>query len=1422
MISHYRLVRRLGSGGMGEVYLAEDTHLERLVALKLMSAELAKEPNQHERFRSEAKASSALNHPNICVIYEVGETAEGQPYLTMEFIDGQTLELVTEQRRMAIPEILLVGIQTAEALEAAHDRRIVHRDIKPGNIMLDQRGQVKVLDFGLAKRFAQDGASLSSGLTQTGMLIGTPYYMSPEQVLGYEVDHRSDIFSLGVVLYELVAGQKPFVGKTVGETTNNIVNRRPDSLALETQAFSPALDKIIFKCLEKEPANRYAAAREIAADLARLKEEPKPVAAAAMRNATPPVSPGPSAESTPARTKLWQLAAKANRLSNRSTTLIATVVLLLAAAALGFYLADGQIGWAAFSIVAAGILAFAGYWWFVRRTRPGERRAGGLLSPSFLRSTTEDRRAFSSQGGEGGTSAVHQHQAAHPQALGSSSGGGIGPEAQQRSLAVLPFANFSADKDSDYLSDGLTEEITSALSRLPGLKVAARNSAFAFKGRSEDARKIGEALRVTMLLEGSVRKSGLQIRVTAQLINAADGYHVWSETFDRDVSNVIAVQDEIARRLAERLRMEIGAETQAAMTQRSAVHPEAHVLYLQARHFWNKRTRADIEEAVRLYRNAIDLDPTYADAHAGLGAAYVVLPGYAYRPASEYLPLARSAAARALELDPTSALAHAVLGDAATQVGNFDVGMPHLRRAIELNPSYATGHQWYGAALVEMGQMDEALAEYRKAEELDPLSPIIRACIPEWFYFAGRNDEAIAEAKKAIELFPEFPTLRKFIAEALLRRGSYREALEHVQQARASTPGAPTRLDLLAFCEARLGNEAQARQALAGLEDLQQRGYDVDEEIGYACLGLREYERAVEAFERFASSGILIRSSLRNPLLMDELRDHPRFQALLRKTEFIRPHVGDKTQAISGPNVPAVAPGPARASAIRGVNPALVVGAVLVVGLLILGSWRWLGARTSSTTASNKGSSAPAPLPSQRKSVAVLPFDNLSAEKETDYLSDGLTEEITAALSRLPGLKVVGRNSAFAFKGRGTDLRKVGSTLGVATLLKGSLRKNGDQVRVTAHLISSADGAELWSETYDRSVKDLITVQEDIAGQIADRLQARSASLKRQAVAPEAHQLYLQGRVFWNKRTEAGLRKAIDLFQQAIEKDPSYAAAHAALGSSYMLLPQYSEGVRASQYRPLVRAAVNRALELDPSCAEAHAVLAMLLNYERQRQQAEVHFRRALELDPNYATGHHWYGLCLELCGRREQGLAELQKALDLDPLSPIIHTTIPEWYYLGRDYDRAITEARKVIDTFPDFPTARLELIQPLIQKGQLAEAMAEIEKARQLQPDHPVALLHFKGYCLARLGREAEARQILAELDQLRQQGKAVEGEMAMVHQGLREYDKMFELAEQLRLTEGVDEEILSDPKLDEVRHLPQFLAFLQRAGLTNSPAE
>ena len=793
---------------MGEVFLARDTRLERLVALKLMSVELAKDPNQRLRFQTEAKAASVLNHPNICVVYEVGESEDGRPFLAMEYIDGRTLECLMRQRRVKIRETIEIGIQLADALEAAHARHLLHRDIKPGNIMLDKRGTVKLLDFGLAKRFRSESmvpktAELSH--TDTGITIGTPHYMSPEQALGRELDDRSDIFNLGVVLYELLAGQKPFRGATTGETINSVINKQPEPLGLENPLFSPALDNIISKCLAKAPEDRYPSAKALAEELRAIKVESQRAKNQATNSDSKVVAIKFGSSTKDDGTKLWQLAGKVNR---------------------------GP----AFSIaVAVAALLIFVVWVLV----PKDNNAHTPISASAS-----------------------------------------APPPAAKSIAVLPFDNFSAESDTDYLSDGLTEEITAALSRVPGLKVAARNSAFTFKGRKEDIRQIAETLHVSKILEGSVRKVGKQIRVTAQLVNAADGFHLWSENYDRGVEDIIAVQEDIARRIVDRLQ----GQTNTVMARRQPVDPEAYKLYLQGRQFWNKRTESALKKSVQLYQQAIDKDPTYAAAHAGLAAAYLLIPQYSLsvKP-STYNPLARAAANRALELDPACPEAHAVLANMKADARDFKGAEEHFRQAIASDPNYATAHHWYGRYLYCRGRMDEGLKELRTALELDPLSPIIHATIPAWHLAAGNYDQAIAEVRNVIDQFPEFVHVRAMLAEALMLKGQYKEALIEIDKARALAPEEPSAfLEYRGYALARLGQEDEARQILSVLEQRLKEGKPAELAVSMVYLGLREYDKALDALEHLNSSEGLDLEIFVDPCVK-ELRNLPRFQALLEK-----------------------------------------------------------------------------------------------------------------------------------------------------------------------------------------------------------------------------------------------------------------------------------------------------------------------------------------------------------------------------------------------------------------------------------------------------------------------------------------------------------------------------------------------------------
>ena len=794
--TRYRVIRRVGSGGMGEVLLAEDKQLERRVALKIMAPALAEDENERKRFRMEAKAASGLSHPNICVIHEVGETEDGRPFLAMEYVDGQTLDVVEQQRRLRLREVIQIGIEVAEALQAAHDLHLVHRDIKPGNIMLDARGHVKVLDFGLAKKVAQEElgavASTSAAHTRTGFLVGTPHYMSPEQVLGREVDRRTDIFSLGVVLYELVVGQRPFLGRTVGEVINNVVNQQPEPLGLENSLYSPALDRIIFKCLEKEPDHRYASARALAQDLAELRSQSDRETSKTAKPAEPIPGPAP-------------VLAEPRRKPIPRDVVVFGLTLTLALAGIGLFL------------------------W------------------------------------------VQQHRTTN---LNEKAGGGLLP---QKSVAVLPFDNFSLEHDTDYLSDGLTEEITSALSKVPGLKVVSRNSSFMFKGRREDLREVGRALHAGALIEGSVRKVGDKLRITAQLINAEDGYHLWSESYDRSMEDILAVQEDIARRIAEKL------EGESASIKRQAIAPQEYKLYLQGKLFWNKRTATGLRKAVELYQQALEKDPTYAAAHAALASSYLLLPQYSEGlRLTQYGPLARASANRALELDPDCAEANAVLGMLQRRVCDCKGAEEHFRRAIQSEPSNATAHHWYGLVLEACGSRQEALEELNKALELDPGSPIIHSTIPEWYYLQREYDAAIAEAHKVIETFPDFAPARGTLVIALMMKGDYQQALDEIEKARAMVPDQPlTLLNLKGACFARMGKPEEARKVIAELEAAQKGGKSTEGAMAEIYLNLHDYDKAFALAEQVRVTEGLEPELLYDPLL-DQFRNLPQFQALLQ------------------------------------------------------------------------------------------------------------------------------------------------------------------------------------------------------------------------------------------------------------------------------------------------------------------------------------------------------------------------------------------------------------------------------------------------------------------------------------------------------------------------------------------------------------
>jgi len=686
-LGHYRILKQLGAGGMGEVYLAEDSRLGRRVALKMLPPRLAADKELVLRFEREAKALAALSHPNIVTIHSLEHIGDRR-FLTMEFVDGKTLAQLIPAAGMSLAALFTVAIPLADAVAVAHQHGVIHRDLKPANVMVSSQGRVKVLDFGLA-RFEQcaDEASAFStadGLTRTGQIVGTWAYMSPEQVEGRAMDHRTDVFSLGTVMFEMATGRRPFQGAALVDVLMAIRREEPPAVRALNPAMPLELERLVLRCLEKDPDGRVQTAREVCSELEAIK------AAIDTGARQPSVEP------------------------------------------------DG----------------------------PGRSR--------------------------------------------------------ERRVAVLPFANMSADPEQEYFCDGMAEDIINALAHVEGLQVAARTSAFHFKGQNRDVREIGRLLDVGAVLEGSVRRSGDRLRITAQLIRSVDGMHLWSERFDRRLEDVFAVQDEISLAIVDLMKVQLLAGEEARVVKRRTVDPEAHSLYLQGLYFFNRRTEGDIARAMACYEQAAARDPGFSLPHAGLAFAMSALGQWALRPPNEVYPRIKAEAQKALELDAGLPEPYVSLGYlAATYDWDWAAADRHFRRALSLNPRCSLAHRLFAVYLCIRERFDEAIGEARTGLELEPLSPIANYHAGQVLYHAGRITEAIEQLTKAVALDPHMPYNYPWLGYAYLAAGRPQEAAEPL--ARAIRAGLLSGLQPLRLI--REGRHEEARNAFADLEKLEHSRY---------------------------------------------------------------------------------------------------------------------------------------------------------------------------------------------------------------------------------------------------------------------------------------------------------------------------------------------------------------------------------------------------------------------------------------------------------------------------------------------------------------------------------------------------------------------------------------------------------------------
>ncbi|MCI0402423.1 MAG: protein kinase [Acidobacteria bacterium] len=791
-VGHYRILEKLGGGGMGVVYKAEDTRLARPVALKFLPDEVSQNEEAVKRFQREARAASALNHPNICTIHDLGEH-EGRQFIVMELLEGQTLKHRIGGRPLEAGQVAQWGSQIADALDAAHSRGIIHRDIKPANVFTTERGQAKVLDFGLAKALRPvDEATATESLTRAGATPGTLPYMAPEQLRGRPVDARTDIYALGCVLYEMATGLRPFRAELGPELSSDILNKVPVPLGRLNPDLPAELERIVLKCLEKDPENRYQSAKELMVDLRRLATSSTSSTSSAQR--LPPLG------SAPSPSRRWVL---------------------------GLAL-----------VTVPGLLVYLFF-----------SNVGGLRE----------------------------------RLLGA-------PPPQIDSIAVLPLENLSADPEEEYFVDGMTEELISQLAQISALKVISRTSVMQYKKARKPLPEIARELDVDAVVEGSVRRAGNRVRITAQLVHAPSDRHLWAKSYERDLSDVLTLQAEVAREIAHEVNVALTPQEQARFAAARPTNPEAHELYLKGRYYWNRRTEDGLRKSLAYFQEAIEKDPGYALAYVGVADSYAMLGSdivSSALPPHEARPLGKAAALKALELDPNLGEAHASLA-AAYQYYDWDwaAAEREFRRAIELNPNYASAHQWYANHLVMFGRHSESLAEARRARELDPLSLIINVTFGWRFYFARRYDDAIEVHRKTVELDPDFILARVSLGRAYKQKGMYEAAIAEFRRALALSADNLDARAGLGQAYALSGNKLGAKNVLAQFEQMSKKRYVPAYYVAEVYVALGEKEAAFrwleKAYEERSDWLVFIKVEPR----LDPLRGDPRFADLVRRMNF--------------------------------------------------------------------------------------------------------------------------------------------------------------------------------------------------------------------------------------------------------------------------------------------------------------------------------------------------------------------------------------------------------------------------------------------------------------------------------------------------------------------------------------------------------
>lgn len=1271
---------------MGVVYRAWDPTLACVVAIKLVSENTIPDESARCQLYTEARIASSLNHTNICRIKDVIEES-GQAGIVMEFVEGQVLTNAIPAN-VGLPFDLVVeyGIQIADAIAHAHENDVIHRDLKSGNVMLNRDGQIKLLDFGLSKiqRHSELPSSLQNFDTNdsSDTIVGTPPYWAPEVLKHRPSDTRSDIWSFGVLLYEMASGQMPFRGATMIELGSSILKNAP--LPLPEHVPEP-LSRITYRCLRKEMAQRYQHVSEIKAALEAIEQN-------------------------------------ADRSSPR---------------------------------------------------QPADSRH---LLPAI------------------------------------------------RSVAVLPLENLSRAPEQEYFADGLTESLITALAKIPGLRVISRTSIMQYKHAPKTLPQIARELRVDAIVEGSVRRDGDRLRITAELIEARTDQHLWTETYDRDLSDILSLQSQVAAAIASEIRAKLSPLAQSLSEDQSpssrygldpslqetanpniecskpsaTINPLAYDLYLKGRHFWNNQVSdEDFRKAVEHFQRALEIDPQSALTYSGLALCSVLMGTgeYGLRAPSEMMEKAKGAALKALSLDDSIAEAHLSLAMVKFRFDwDWEGAEREFQRAIELDHGYSVAHAWYSVYLTVLARFDESFVEAKLARQFSPFSPVMHFSLGMLLYASGQNEEAIEQLRTTVAMDAKFPLSHVVLGLTFGRKGRFDEAIAEFKRALMIAGAKPLWSGFLGQVYASAGQTESAVQILNELFASAKKHYVPPVAFAVLYTGLGKIDDAFHWLSKAVEGrdGLLI--YLRVGSVFDGLRSDPRFAAIMTQVGLQRDsglEVVHPREPIAPPPRP---PRPLPRKLLLGIIAAIIAIAVVAVAIpRVIES-----------------------LSPSRTILAIQPFKTLGGDSDSRRLAEIVREELFTRLSEVHPHKLGVVELTIADSER--SFEQICENPKPAYVLAGAVHRDGNQLAITDQLVSCKDQTGV--------VGDRNAMNSDGAGTgavVDDIVQRILAALPgdiqpAHQVNPKAYEAYLQGRFEWNLRTPQSLMQAISYFQQAIEYDPSYAPSYAGVADCYGLLASApNTALPPNEAFPQAKANALKALALDKDLAEAHVSLGYsALVYDWNYPEAEREFRKAIDLRPDYATAHQYYAYYLTAMADLPRAITERQRAVSIEPRSPLLNAALGEAYYEARRYSDSIKSNQQALLIDPRYADAIINIGRASEQMRMYPQAQQYYQSILTFAPHEP-ALLALLGHLYAVTGRQAEAREIISQLQQMSRSKYVPSLYVALIYIGLGEKDQAFAWLDKA-YEERCDFLVYlpTDPMADPLRSDPRFSALLERLHL------